>query len=52
MKKHYLVTYFNGAMHYHFRCYAADKKEARKMCKDALGVSDDDITDVEEVGGW
>ena len=47
MTKRYIVVYLSaGGMHYNFRCYATNKGEAREQCREALGVSNSDITDV------
>lgn len=47
--KHYIVVYLSaGGMHYNFRCYASNKREAKRACREALGVTNSDITDVYE----
>lgn len=49
--KRYCVIYLSpGGMHYRFRCGAKDKREARKICKLALGIADSDIVEVEVEG--
>lgn len=48
--KCYIVVYLSaGGMHYNFRCVATNKREARRICKEQLGVSNSDITEVYEV---
>lgn len=47
--KQYCVVYLSpGGTHYRFRCTAANKQEARKLCRASLGISNSDITDVYE----
>ena len=47
--KEYVVVYLSpGGMHYRYRCSAQNKKEARKMCHNAMGVRYKDITDIYE----
>ena len=42
----YCVVYLSpGGMHYRYRCYAPNKKEAKRMCHDAMGVRYKDIVD-------
>lgn len=49
MNKRYCVVYLSsGGMHYRYRCSAINKKEAKKKCREALGVKNTDITDVYE----
>lgn len=43
----YTVVYLSpGGMHYRYRCYAPNKKEAKRMCHDAMGIRYKDIVDV------
>lgn len=43
---YYNVIYLSpGRMHYIYLCYAKSKKEAIKMCHDALGIRYKDIVD-------
>lgn len=47
--KNYIVVYLSaGGMHYNFRCYANNKREAKRECRECMGVSNEDITDVYE----
>lgn len=47
--KAYCVVYLSpGGMHYRYRCYAANRREARKMCRVCMGISDRKIVSVEE----
>lgn len=47
--KNYCVVYLsNGGMHYRFRCVTENKREAKRICRELLGVSNKDITDVYE----
>ena len=49
MEKEYIVVYLSaGGMHYNFRCVAKDKRQAKKECRECMGVSNEDITDVYE----
>ena len=49
LMKLYIVVYLSaGGMHYRYRCSAKDKREARKMCRHALGITDKEIVEVEE----
>ena len=49
MKKKYCVVYLSpGGMHYRYRCTANNKRSAKKMCREALGVSSADIIEVYE----
>lgn len=44
----YCVVYLSlGGMHYRYRCSARNKREAKRMCKEALGISNTDIVEVE-----
>lgn len=46
MKKRYCVVYLSpGGMHYRYRCCAANKREAKRKCREALGVSNADIVE-------
>lgn len=43
----YCVVYLSpGGMHYRYRCYAPNKKEAKRMCHDAVGIRYKDIVDI------
>ncbi len=47
--KNYCVVYLSaGGMHYRFRCVAKNATEAKKICRQSLGISNKDITDVYE----
>ena len=47
MEKEYIVVYLSaGGMHYNFRCYAKNSRQARKECRECMGVSNEDITDI------
>lgn len=47
--KLYCVVYLSpGGMHYRYRCSAKNKRAARKMCRDCMGVTDKEIVEVEE----
>ena len=49
MEKEYIVVYLSaGGMHYNFRCYAKNSRQAKKECRECMGVSNEDITDVYE----
>ena len=48
MKKYCVVYLSPGGMHYRFRCVAEGKRQARKLCRDNLGIRDRDIVEVEE----
>lgn len=46
-EKDYVVVYLSeGGMHYHFRCSAKNTRQAKRICRDYIGVSNDNITDV------
>ena len=48
MKKKYCVVYLSpGGMHYRYRCSAGNKREAKRKCREALGVNNTDIVEVE-----
>lgn len=47
--KFYVVVYLSdGGIHYRFRCSAQNKREAKRMCKEYLGIEQSDITDCYE----
>lgn len=46
--KLYCVVYLVCGTHYRYRCSAQNKKEARKMCHDAMGCRYKDIVDIYE----
>lgn len=48
MKRYVVVYLVASGMHYRFRCYADNKRQAKKYCREAMGVSSNDITDVYE----
>lgn len=51
--KRYCITYLSpGGIHYHFRCYAENKREARKECRVGLGIKNKDIVEIREEGTW
>ena len=40
----YVVVYLSeGGMHYRYRCAARNKREAKRMCREALGIKSKDI---------
>ncbi len=44
---YYCVVYLSpGRMHYRFWCSAANARQAKKLCKESLGISDEDIVEV------
>ena len=46
-KHNYVVVYLSsGGMHERFRCKAVNSAQARKKCRQWLGVEREDITDV------
>ena len=46
--KRYCVVYLSpGGMHYRYRCTAENKRQARRMCRQAMGLSDREIVNVE-----
>lgn len=51
--KRYCITYLSpGGIHYHFRCYAKNKWEARKECRVGLGIKNKDIVEIREEETW
>lgn len=46
--KFYCVVYLVDGIHYRYRCYAKNKKEARKMCTKDMLVKRKDIVEVYE----
>lgn len=47
--KRYCIIYLSeGGMHYRYRCSAKDKREARKIFRMGLGISDKCIVEIEE----
>lgn len=47
MEKEYVVVYLSaGGMHYRFRCTAKNTRQAKKICRECIGVSNKDITEV------
>lgn len=47
--KCYVVVYLSpGRIHYRYRCRANNKRAARKLCREVMGISDRDIVEVEE----
>lgn len=45
--KRYCVVYLSaGGIHYRYRCAANSKGEAKRMCKENIGVKNTDIVDV------
>jgi hypothetical protein len=45
----YCVVYLSpGGIHYRFRCSAKDKNQARKICRDYLGITNKEIVEVEK----
>lgn len=43
----YVVVYLSlSGMHYRYRCYAPNRKEAKIMCHDAMGIRYKDIVDI------
>lgn len=48
--KHYCITYLSeGGIHYQYRCCARSKKEAKKQCREFLGISSNKIVEVVEL---
>ena len=46
-EKDYIVVYLSaGGMHYIFRCVATSKASARRQCRECMGVTNEDITDI------
>jgi len=48
MMKCYCVVYMVCGTHYRYRCSAENKRDARKMCREYMGVSNSKIVSVEE----
>ena len=47
--KNYCVVYKNSfGIHYRFRCSAENKWEARRRCRDYIGIKNSNIVSVEE----
>ncbi|MCR5368385.1 hypothetical protein [Eubacterium sp.] len=47
--KRYCVVYLSpGGIHYRYRCWAGNKAEAKRMCKENIGIRYKDITEVTE----
>ena len=46
--KFYCVVYVIDGIHYRYRCYASNKREARKMCVEDMLVKRKDIVDIYE----
>lgn len=46
MKRYCVVYLSSGGMHYRYRCYADSKKEAKRLCKESLGISYSNIVDI------
>lgn len=47
--KRYCVVYLSpGGMHNRYRCTAENKRQARRICRQAMGLSDREIVSVEE----
>lgn len=46
--KFYCVVYVIDGIHYRYRCYASNKREARKMCAEDMLVRRKDIVDIYE----
>ena len=47
--KFYCVVYLSeGGMHYRYRCYAENKREARKLCRASLGIANKNIVEIYE----
>lgn len=46
-QKHYCVVYLSeGRMHYRFRCYAVSSRQAKKYCRECMGVDNEHIVEV------
>ena len=42
----YVVVYLSeGGMHYRYRCTARNKSEAKRMCREVLGVKSKNIVE-------
>lgn len=50
MKKYCVVYLSPGGVHYRFRCSAANKREARRIAREGVGCSNNDIVEVYEEG--
>ena len=51
--KRYCVVYLSpGGIHYRYRCYASNKTEAKRMCRENAGVAYADMVEVYEEGIW
>lgn len=49
MEKCFIVVYLSPArIHHNFRCYCKTKRQARKLCRDSMGVGNADIVEVYE----
>lgn len=46
--KRYCVVYMVCGMHYRFRGYYSNKREARRDCREATGISNRDIVEIYE----
>lgn len=42
----YCVVYLVCGVHYRYRCKARNKQNARKMCKETIGIEYKDIVEV------
>lgn len=46
--KAYCVVYTVCGIHYRFRCYAENRRAARRACKEAMLITSKDIVEVYE----
>lgn len=46
--KRYCVVYMVYGTHYRFRGYYSNKREARRDCREAMGISNRDIVEIYE----
>ena len=45
--KYYCVVYLSpGGIHYRYRCYAASATEAKRMCRENVGIAYADMIEV------
>lgn len=51
--KFYCVVYLSeGGMHYRYRCYAKNKREVRKLCRESMGIANKNIVEIYEEKYW
>jgi len=44
--KPYCVVYVVCGIHYHYRCRAVSSRQAKRYCRECMGVDNEHITDV------